>query len=115
MRVIKAVRQNYQPTLTILALLEDFRLMVNDCLRTGLKFEEENHTTPSMKRLSLMCYSQLKKYEVYSAYRLTAISKAAASSQPVGSQSRGASSRRAHMSPDRSSYHVTVSRFKMAN
>ncbi len=57
--------------------MEDFRLMVNDCIRIGLKFEEENHATPSMKKLSLLCYSQLKKYEVYSAYRLTAISKAA--------------------------------------
>jgi len=51
--------------------------MVNDCIRAGLKFEEENHTTPSMKLLSVLCYSQLKRYEVYSAYRLTAISKAA--------------------------------------
>jgi len=51
--------------------------MVNDCIRAGLKFEEENHATPSMKRLSLLCYSQLKRYKVYSAYRLTAISKAA--------------------------------------
>ena len=51
--------------------------MVNDCVRAGLKFERENHATPSMKKLSLLCYSQLKKYEVYSAYRLTAISKAA--------------------------------------
>jgi len=30
-----------------------------------------------MKKLSLLCYGQLKKYEVYSAYRLTAISNAA--------------------------------------
>jgi putative transposase len=51
--------------------------MVNDCLRVGLKFEEENRSTPSMKKLSLLCYGQLKRYEVYSAYRLTAISKAA--------------------------------------
>src|ERR1022692_273262 len=51
--------------------------MVNDCLRIGLKFEGENRSTPSMKKLSLLCYGQLKRYEVYSAYRLTAISKAA--------------------------------------
>src|SRR3984893_149980 len=76
-RAIKAVRQNYRPTLTILTLLEDFRLMVNDCIRVGLKFEEEKRATPSMKKLSLLCYGQLKKYRVYSAYRLTAISKAA--------------------------------------
>ncbi len=57
--------------------MEDFRLMVNDCIRVGLKFEEENHATPSMKKLSLLCYGQLKKYGVRSTYRLTAISKAA--------------------------------------
>src|ERR1700737_4620876 len=76
-RAIKAVRQNYRPTLTILTLLEDFRLMVNDCIRIGLRLEEEKRATPSMKKLSLLCYGQLKRYEVYSAHRLTAISKAA--------------------------------------
>jgi hypothetical protein len=79
-RVIKAVKQNYQPApalLALLALLEDFRLMVNDCIRVGLKFEEENHATPSMRKLSLLCYGQVKKYDVYSGYRLTAITKAA--------------------------------------
>jgi len=30
-----------------------------------------------MRKLSLLCYTQLKKYEIYSPYRLTAISKAA--------------------------------------
>jgi putative transposase len=76
-RVIKAVKQSYQPAPEVRALLEDFRLMVNDCIRVGLKFEEENHVTPSMRKLSLLCYGQLKKYHVYSAYRLTAITKAA--------------------------------------
>jgi putative transposase len=51
--------------------------MVNDCIRIGLKFEEQTGVTPSMRKLSLLCYTQLKKYETYSAYRLTAISKAA--------------------------------------
>jgi len=51
--------------------------MVNDCIRVGLRFEEEQHATPSMKKLSLLCYSQLKRYKVYSPYRLTAMSKAA--------------------------------------
>lgn len=77
MRLIKAVRQNYRPSQEILKLLDGFRQMVNDCLRVGLKFEEENHATPSMKRLSMLCYGQLKRYNVYSAYRLTAISRAA--------------------------------------
>ncbi len=30
-----------------------------------------------MRKLSLLCYTQLKRYEIYSAFRLTAISKAA--------------------------------------
>lgn len=77
MRAIKAVKQSYKPTREMLALLEDFRLMVNDCMRAGLKFEKENHSTPSMKKLSILCYSLLKRYQVYSPYRLTAISKAA--------------------------------------
>lgn len=77
MWAIKSVKQNYQPSSEILALLENFRSMVNDCLRIGLKFEEENHAAPSMKKLSLLCYSELKRYEVYSDYRLTAISRAA--------------------------------------
>jgi putative transposase len=75
--VIKAVKQSYRPAPEILALLEDFRLMVNECIRLGLRFEAENHVTPSMKKLSLLCYRHLKRYEVNSAYRLTAISKAA--------------------------------------
>ena len=64
-RAIKAVKQNYEPTQEVLSLLEDFRLMVNDCIRIGLKFEAENHETPSMKKLSLLCYSQLKRYGTY--------------------------------------------------
>jgi len=76
-RAIKAVRQNYTPTQEILALLEDFRLMINDCVRVGLEFEREKGSTPSRMKLSLLCYSQLKRYRVYSSYRLTAISKAA--------------------------------------
>ncbi len=77
-RAIKAVKQNYKPSPEILSLLEDFRLMVNDCIREGLKFERENHdSTLSRKKLSLLCYNQLKRYRLYSAYRLTAITKAA--------------------------------------
>ncbi len=60
----------------MLALLEDFRIMVNDCVRLGLDFERQNQSTPSRIRLSLLCYSQLKRYRVYASYRLTAISKA---------------------------------------
>jgi hypothetical protein len=45
--------------------------MTNDCIRVGLT---EKKT--SLKTLSLICYPKLKRYEVPSAYRLCAISKA---------------------------------------
>src|SRR3989449_4332737 len=46
LQAVKAVRQNYHPTEEVLSLLEDFRCMVNDCVRIGLR---ENLT--SMKSL----------------------------------------------------------------
>src|SRR3989442_678356 len=72
LQVVKAVRQNYRPTEEILFLLEDFRCMVNDCVRIGLR---ENVT--SMKSLSMKAYHQLSAYDVPTRYRLTAISRAA--------------------------------------
>jgi putative transposase len=57
MRVVKAVWQYYSPSEDILGLLEDFRLMINDCIRIGLK---ENIT--SMRRLCLASYLALAKY-----------------------------------------------------
>src|SRR5213594_2493330 len=71
LRVVKAVRQNYRPTEEILSLLEDFRCMVNDCVRIGLR---ENLT--SMKSLSMKAYHQLSTYDIPTCYRLTAISRA---------------------------------------
>ncbi len=75
--VRKSVTQRFNPSQTILSLMESFRQMVNDCIRIGLGFEEKNHTTPSMRKLSLLCYHELARYEGCSQYRLTAISKAA--------------------------------------
>ncbi len=72
MRVVKAVKQNYCPTGETLALLEDFRLMVNDCIRIGLR---ENIT--SMRRVCLKSYHALAGYPAVTYYRLTAISRAA--------------------------------------
>ncbi|TLY15046.1 MAG: hypothetical protein E6K86_07035 [Thaumarchaeota archaeon] len=72
MQAVKAVKQNYRPTEEILSLLEDFRCMVNDCVRIGLK---ENLT--SMKSLSMKAYHQLSAYDAPTYYRLTAISRAA--------------------------------------
>ena len=69
---MKALKQNYQPTEEILSLLQDFRCMVNDCVRIGLR---ENLT--SMKSLSMKAYHQLSTYDIPTCYRLTAISRAA--------------------------------------
>ncbi len=75
--VRKSATQRFNPSQTILSLMESFRQMVNDCIRIGLEFEEKNHTTPSMRKLSLLCYQELARYEGCTQYRLTAISKAA--------------------------------------
>lgn len=71
MQAVKSVKQNYTPTPEVLSLLDEFRKMVNDCVRIGLA---ENAT--SMKTLSSRSYHQLKRYPIYTQYRLTAISKA---------------------------------------
>ncbi len=69
---VKAVQQNYTPNNKLLGLLEQFRQMVNDCIRIGLA---ENVT--SLKSLSLKAYRQLEQYDAMSYYKLCAISKAA--------------------------------------
>lgn len=68
---VKTAKQNYVATPDILSLLEEFRKMVNDCIRIGLA---ENVT--SLKTLSKKAYHQLSRYYVPTYYRLTAISKA---------------------------------------
>ncbi len=68
---VKAVQQNYTPGAEILRMLEQFRQMVNDCVRIGL---EENVT--SLKSLSTKAYNQLASYDMMSYYKLCAISKA---------------------------------------
>ncbi|MDA4123089.1 MAG: transposase [Thaumarchaeota archaeon] len=80
MRTLKSVKQRYLPSANVTKLMEDFRQMTNDCIRTGLEFEGRSDSgtkTPSMRRLSLLSYGQLKGYGGYSGYRLCAISKAA--------------------------------------
>jgi len=71
MQAIKSVKQNYQPSAEVLNLLEQFRLMVNNCIRIGL----EEHIT-SLKSLSLKTYHKLEDYDVPSYYKLCAISRA---------------------------------------
>jgi putative transposase len=71
MEAVKAVKQCYTPSPELLNLLNEFRRMVNDCTRIGLA---ENIT--SMKTLSKKTYHELAGYDMPTAYRLTAISKA---------------------------------------
>ena len=71
MQAFKAVWQRYEPSNEILFLLEEFRKMVNDCIRIGL---DENVT--SLFALTKKVYHQLARYDVPTKYRLTAISKA---------------------------------------
>jgi len=69
--VMKSVRQCYAPTPEVIWLLEQFRQMLNGCVRIGLA---ENVT--SLKSLSLKAYKQLSGYETMSYYKLCAISAA---------------------------------------
>jgi putative transposase len=72
MLAVKSVKQGHRASPELLSLLEDFRLMVNDCVRIGLK-----EKITSMKKLSAACYKQLAAYDLPTCYRLTAISRAA--------------------------------------
>jgi len=65
MEAVKTVTQRYDPSKELLQLLEQFRCMVNDCIRIGLS---ENVT--SLKSLSLRAYGQLAPYKVMSYYKL---------------------------------------------
>ncbi len=52
--------------------METFRQMVNDCIRIGL----ENNVSTRIK-LTKLCYHELSRYDVYSIYKICAISHAA--------------------------------------
>ena len=72
MRAVKAVKQGYTPSPELLELLNEFRIMVNDCIQIGLA-----RSITSMKALSENAYHKLEGYDAPARYRLTAISKAA--------------------------------------
>jgi putative transposase len=76
---LKSIKQRFDPSPQVLAVMECFRKMTNDCIRIGLEFEmKENGKTLSMKKLCLLSYGELRKrYGGYSQYALNAISKAA--------------------------------------
>jgi len=86
-------------------MLEIFRCMVNDSIKIGLETDSS-----SMKRLSTLSYRQLKKYRCYSAYRLTAISKAAGILASRKNRSDEAARQRHHSCPMRFSFPVTDSK-----
>src|SRR5439155_18150862 len=64
--------QYYAPTGDVLQLLDVFRRMVNDSIRIGLL-----NGACSLRRLSLLSYNQLARYDSPSCYKLCAISRAA--------------------------------------
>jgi len=70
-RAVKTVQESYNPDGRVLQLLDQFRLMLNHCIRVGV---EENLS--SLKALSLKCYSQLSEYDAMSYCKLCAISSA---------------------------------------
>ena len=74
--VVKSVKQSFSPPDELLRQMENFKDIVNDCIRIGL---EANFT--SMKGLCSFSYGQLRKRHqsdiLPSYYYLTAISKAA--------------------------------------
>jgi putative transposase len=68
----KSVKQSFASPSSIEPLMESFRLMCNDAIRIGLAADAS-----SLKRLSKLCYSELRRYGgVPSCYKLCAISKA---------------------------------------
>jgi putative transposase len=67
----KSLKQTYLPTTKDLALMREFKHMTNDCIRIGLASD-----ATTLKRLSLVSYKELKRYDVPSYYKLCTISKA---------------------------------------
>ncbi|OLD55459.1 hypothetical protein AUI46_04585 [archaeon 13_1_40CM_2_52_13] len=67
---VKSVWQHYVATRDVLGLLELFRRMVNESIRIA-------NDASSLRRLSLLSYSQLAQYDSPRCYKLSAISRAA--------------------------------------
>lgn len=70
MEALKTIKQNYDCS-ALLPLMETFRMMVNECIRVGL----ENDAS-TVKRLSLLTYKKLSRFQIPSCYKLNAISQA---------------------------------------
>lgn len=71
MLVYKAIRQQFTPTQELGTMMETFRQMVNECIRIGL-----DNNISTLKKFSSNHYHNLKKYDIQSKYKLTAMSQA---------------------------------------
>ena len=71
MFAIKSIQQPLSPNKEMSQMMETFRQMVNDCIRTGL----ENDCS-TLKKLSGLAYHKLEQYDILSYYKLNAISQA---------------------------------------
>ena len=72
MLAVKAVKQNVVIDPVLLPLMTTFKNMVNDCIRSGLE-----HDVSTTIKLSKLCYRDLGRHDIYAAYKLCAISRAA--------------------------------------
>jgi putative transposase len=104
----KSLKQYYSPSVKVLGLMREFKQMTNDCIRIGLASK-----TTSLKRLSLLSYKELKRFEMPSHYKLSAISRASGILA-----SRKKSIRRGFVTKDpylRRSILISYTRFKIIN
>ncbi|MGB9004069.1 MAG: transposase [Nitrosotalea sp.] len=71
MLAYKVVKQRFTPTQEFCTMMETFRQMVNECIRIGL-----DNNISTLKKFSSNHYHDLKKYDIQSKYKLTAMSQA---------------------------------------
>ncbi len=71
LNAIRSIKQDYRPNQELGVMMETFRQMVNECIRIGL-----DNNISTLKKFSSNHYHDLKKYDIQSYYKLTAISQA---------------------------------------
>ena len=72
MKAYKSFSQKCPQNSDVGELMETFVKMVNRCIRIGLK-----EGTHNMKKLSGLCYHEMRDFDILSSYKLCAISRAA--------------------------------------
>ncbi len=60
----KSIKQSYSPSEIVLSLMREFKQMTNETIRIGLAY----NNVSTMKRLSKLSYSQLKRYNHFPSY-----------------------------------------------